>query len=162
MSKLITFIKCGKLVWDRFSMNKEITHLSKSSEKTSPEVAVPQIEWANEPFSFFFLGISWKYFVNLEKRPYSDFSINGCDYLRVICVNYGSSNPRFLDLFTNVISKAEKTDDKTFYGSKVLSGCCLRNNRPKKMLVLFIFPVLQIQMIIPIGYLYKEFVLLLP
>lgn len=79
-----------------------------------------------------------------------------------MCINYGPSNPRFLDPFTNMISKAEKTDYKTFYESNVLSGCCLRNNRLNKNLVLFILPILQIQMIIPIGYLYKEFVLLLP
>lgn len=70
-----------------------------------------------------------------------------------MCVNYGPSNPRFLDPFTNVIAKAEKTDDKTFYGSKVLSGCCLRNNRLKKNLVLFILPVLQID-----DYSYRLFI----
>lgn len=35
-------------------MNEEIIHLSKSSSNTSPKVAVPQTEGANEPFSFSF------------------------------------------------------------------------------------------------------------
>lgn len=34
--------------------------------------------------------------------------------------------PKFLDPFTSMISKAEKTDNKIFYGSKGLSVYCLR------------------------------------
>lgn len=39
--------------------------------------------------------------------------------------------PGFLDPLTSLISKAEKTGGKIFYGSKVLSVLCLRNNRLK-------------------------------
>lgn len=57
--------------------------------------------------------------------------------VKVMSVNNRPWCPRFLDPFTNMISKAEKTDYKIFYGSKILSVSYLRNNTLNKNLFYF-------------------------
>lgn len=53
--------------------------------------------------------------------------------LKVMFINHSHSlYLSSLDPFIFIISKADKRDNKIFYGSKGLSVYCLRNNRLKK------------------------------